>query len=303
MAQAEGLKQRNSSAKPILSSSDGNLIFLAKLFGVTSVLACPGWKATPPQDESRAGADVRARSAVAIAQLRWNKSCHFDPTGMSWRASVQPLMTPFTGNDAGWPRCRSCQIRAGEERASIIANDGVSGRGLRSRTLGQNLVLKTAGQRDNAFLRFIRRQNSTLSSCCFPGHFHFLLLFVRTSVCSCVSAARASSSVSSILPPARASFRPRRTMSGPPRRSASAGWSRDHSERITDFVFLRLERQDTLGPWLGCWSRLRRRRLLSASSGAGAAFAAGGCWAFAAGVCCAWAFPISIIPAAKRLPR
>src|SRR5215470_7003507 len=29
---------------------------------------------------------------------------YFDPTGISCRASVQPLITPPTGNDAGWPR-------------------------------------------------------------------------------------------------------------------------------------------------------------------------------------------------------
>src|SRR5437879_2152733 len=31
------------------------------------------------------------------------KSCHFDPTGISCRASVQPLMTLVKGNVAGWP--------------------------------------------------------------------------------------------------------------------------------------------------------------------------------------------------------
>src|SRR5215470_10807900 len=31
------------------------------------------------------------------------KSCHFDPTDMSWSASVQPLITPFTANVAGPP--------------------------------------------------------------------------------------------------------------------------------------------------------------------------------------------------------
>src|ERR1051326_7643534 len=32
------------------------------------------------------------------------KSCHFDPTGINCRASVQPLITPVTGNVAGSPR-------------------------------------------------------------------------------------------------------------------------------------------------------------------------------------------------------
>src|SRR6266481_5142035 len=47
-----------------------------------------------------------------------------------------------------------------------------------------------------------------------PATFIFSCCLFRTSVCSCVSAARASSSVWSILPPARASFIPRRTMAG-----------------------------------------------------------------------------------------
>src|ERR1051326_8519016 len=32
------------------------------------------------------------------------KSCHFEPTGINCRASVQPLITPVTGNVAGSPR-------------------------------------------------------------------------------------------------------------------------------------------------------------------------------------------------------
>src|SRR5882762_9306397 len=32
------------------------------------------------------------------------KSCHFEPTGISCSASVQPLITPVTGNVAGSPR-------------------------------------------------------------------------------------------------------------------------------------------------------------------------------------------------------
>src|SRR6185437_2889136 len=32
------------------------------------------------------------------------KSCHLDPTGISCSASVQPLITPVTGNVAGSPR-------------------------------------------------------------------------------------------------------------------------------------------------------------------------------------------------------
>ena len=32
------------------------------------------------------------------------KSCQDEPTGMSWRASVQPGITRLTGNDAGSPR-------------------------------------------------------------------------------------------------------------------------------------------------------------------------------------------------------
>ena len=32
-------------------------------------------------------------------------SFHFEPTGISCKASTQPCITPFTGNEAGWLRC------------------------------------------------------------------------------------------------------------------------------------------------------------------------------------------------------
>src|SRR6267378_5839772 len=46
------------------------------------------------------GLGPRAPYAISAG----TKSCHLDPTGMSWRASVQPLMTLSTGKVAGWPR-------------------------------------------------------------------------------------------------------------------------------------------------------------------------------------------------------
>src|SRR4029077_8270436 len=38
------------------------------------------------------------------ARSAGTNSCHFDPTGINCSASVQPLITPLTGNVAGCPR-------------------------------------------------------------------------------------------------------------------------------------------------------------------------------------------------------
>lgn len=37
------------------------------------------------------------------------KRCHLDPAAMSWRASLQPLMTRGTAKVAGWLRLKSCR--------------------------------------------------------------------------------------------------------------------------------------------------------------------------------------------------
>jgi len=123
---------------------------------------------------------------------------------------------------------------------------------LRSRTLGQNLVLKTAGQNDNAFLAFIRCQKlDAFLLIHFPGHFHFLLLFtthfglqLRERGPRFIFRQERLAGSESVFQAAQDNGR----VDG--RQSLCVGWSKVHSERITEFVFLRLERQDTRGSGL-----------------------------------------------------
>src|SRR5208282_1391731 len=69
------------------------------------------------------------------------------------------------------------KFRAIDESATVVANHRVGRGGLQSGSGGQNLVLQTAGQRDNAFFTFVGGQKCiSFSLVCHRRFCHFLLL-------------------------------------------------------------------------------------------------------------------------------
>jgi len=93
----------------------------------------------------------------------------------------------------GWPRLYELSNSVPEDKcASIVADDGVSlAAGFGPVPSVKNLVLKTAGQNDDAFLAFYFAARNSTPSFLFisPATFIFSCCLLRTSVCSCVSAA------------------------------------------------------------------------------------------------------------------
>ena len=129
--------------------------------------------------------------------------------------------------------------------------------------------MKTAGQNDDAFLAFIRRRKlDAFLLVQFPGHFHFLLLFATHLGLQLRERGSRFIFRQEHLAGSESVFQA-------PQNNGRVDFDlllvqvapEVHSERITEFVFLRLERQDALRSGLSCWSRLGRRGLLSTSRG------------------------------------
>ena len=84
------------------------------------------------------------------------KTCHLSPTFIFWRASVQPAITPLTGNSAGWPRLiRAVELGAVDQGASVVGDDRVFQRGGLAGARLEHLVLEAAGQGGDARLGLV----------------------------------------------------------------------------------------------------------------------------------------------------
>ena len=87
------------------------------------------------------------------------KSCHFAPGFIFWSASVQPVMTPFTGKVAVPPCCLgSVELRAVDERATIFHGDVSVALGEGPLPSLITLYCKPVGQRLDAGLGLVGRQ-------------------------------------------------------------------------------------------------------------------------------------------------
>ena len=169
------------------------------------------------ENQRRIRADLAARAAFAVSQIRRNVQL---PLG-SDRHQLQrlgPALDDLPDRERRGLAAlvRAIELRAVDQRAAVVGNDGVAGGRLGSVTLLDDLVLQAAGQRDHAVFRLVGREELLANllvrvrrlrlalACC------FFIISARNAVMTVL----ASSSVMSGLAPVSASFKARAMIAG-----------------------------------------------------------------------------------------
>src|SRR5450755_2706607 len=103
------------------------------------------------EDQGRVRPNVGARAPVRVSKIRRNKELPFRSDGHE----LERFRPPFNDlTDAKGRRLSALvgavKLRAIDQSAAVITNDGVGRRGLRARASSQDLVLQAVGQSNDA---------------------------------------------------------------------------------------------------------------------------------------------------------